>query len=169
MSVDVDFEIRGLAELEQRLLELSNEAAGRALDSALYSASKPLLDAVIAAAPVAKAPYWRYWKGGRKIGRGQTSEKNRKLVQPGGLRNAIRRKRLRDVADVDSAVTIVVRDRAFYYRFLEYGTPHMAARPFLRPAMDAHSEKVVEQFGDVLRRRIGAAERKAARDAEGDS
>ena len=38
----------------------------------------------------------------------------------------------------------------FYWRFLEFGTQNMAARPFMRPALEANQEKVSAEFTEYL-------------------
>ena len=43
---------------------------------------------------------------------------------------------------------------AFHGRFLELGTPKMAARPWLRPAFDAKKAEAQRVFSESLRRRI---------------
>ncbi len=36
--------------------------------------------------------------------------------------------------------------RAYYWRFVEYGTKHMAARPFFRPAAESESDDFVQRL-----------------------
>lgn len=56
--------------------------------------------------------------------------------QPGFLRNAIGwTARPRSL----SAVVTVLKD-AFYWKFVEYGTRHMSARPMFRPAADGNRQ-----------------------------
>jgi HK97 gp10 family phage protein len=38
----------------------------------------------------------------------------------------------------------------FYGRFLEFGTKFMPARPFMRPALDEESEKIIRAMGDYM-------------------
>lgn len=42
----------------------------------------------------------------------------------------------------------------FYWRFLEFGTKNMAARPFLRPAIDETKEAAVDKFAEVMEKQI---------------
>jgi HK97 gp10 family phage protein len=49
----------------------------------------------------------------------------------------------------------VTIDNAFYWRFLEYGTVNMKARPGVRPAAEQESETFIrrmQDFGDKLER-----------------
>lgn len=50
----------------------------------------------------------------------------------------------------------------FYWRFVEFGTAKMAARPFLRPAFEATKIEAAERIKDALREGI---EKEAARAA----
>ena len=145
-SEPVTLEIRGLAELDEKLKLLGNDLGLKALNAALMAAAKPIMDAVKANAPIASAPYYRYWKG--KKGSGQT----RKLIQPGKLRASVKRKRIKNVED--AAVSIGIKNKAFYWHFIEHGTSRMAARPFMRPAFDANVEKCTEIFAERLRKQI---------------
>lgn len=47
----------------------------------------------------------------------------------------------------------VERD-SFYWRFVEFGTSKMAARPFMRPAFEAKKNEAAEMIRDTLRQRI---------------
>lgn len=38
----------------------------------------------------------------------------------------------------------------FYWRFLEFGTQHMAAKPFMRPAIEASAQKAADVFTDYF-------------------
>lgn len=42
----------------------------------------------------------------------------------------------------------------FYWRFHEFGTRHMPARPFLRPAIDENKEAAVDKFAEVMKKQI---------------
>lgn len=41
---------------------------------------------------------------------------------------------------------------AFYWRFLEYGTVKMTARPFVRPATEEESNPYIARFAEIARR-----------------
>ena len=45
----------------------------------------------------------------------------------------------------------------FYWRFLEFGTKNMPARPFLRPAIDETKEAAVDKFAEAMERQIDKA------------
>lgn len=50
---------------------------------------------------------------------------------------------------------------AFYWRFLEFGTEKLAAKPFLRPAFDSKAEEAVKAISDGFRTGLARAVAKA--------
>lgn len=75
------------------------------------------------------------------------STKNKKLTyQPGNLKKAIYQAFADKQSTDDRAVYRISwnKDKAFYGRFIEFGTSRMPARPFLRPAFDAMQSRAVE-------------------------
>jgi HK97 gp10 family phage protein len=56
----------------------------------------------------------------------------------------------------------VQRD-SFYWRFVEFGTSKMAARPFMRPAYEGQKEAAVTAIGEKLDQRIQATARELHR------
>lgn len=53
------------------------------------------------------------------------------------------------------------QDTAFYWRFLEFGTEKMKARPFLRPAFDTTQDQVVKAVATYLQTGLDRAVKKA--------
>lgn len=51
----------------------------------------------------------------------------------------------------------------FYWRFLEFGTQHMAAQPFMRPAMDESIGPATNEFLSQFEKAIDRAVRRANR------
>jgi len=62
----------------------------------------------------------------------------------------------------NEGVQIRVKEAVFYWRFLEFGTSKMAAKPFLRPAFEANKHLMSTVFTQILSRGIEAAARKVA-------
>jgi HK97 gp10 family phage protein len=50
---------------------------------------------------------------------------------------------------------------AYYWRFLEFGTEKLAAKPFLRPAFDSKAEEAVKAIADGFRTGLARAVAKA--------
>lgn len=51
---------------------------------------------------------------------------------------------------------------SFYWRFVEFGTSKMAAKPFLRPAFESRKEEAVKVIGEKLDEGIQKAARELA-------
>lgn len=142
LSVKLD----GVAELKAALAEAAVTIRTRAVRGALREAGKVIQTAARAAAPVLKVPTAR-----RNVG---TVKKNilvraskfaRQAGDEGvyinvrGIRGKARVKRLgrggaRNPND------------PYYWRFLEFGTRKMVARPFLRPAATGKGEEAIAKF-----------------------
>jgi HK97 gp10 family phage protein len=50
------------------------------------------------------------------------------------------------------SAVVAVAKAAFYWKFIEYGTKHSAARPFLRPAADEMRNDHQKRMADALSR-----------------
>lgn len=50
-----------------------------------------------------------------------------------------------------------IQENAFYWRFVEFGTSKMRARPFLRPAFDNNKDAINDTFIRVLSKGIDEA------------
>lgn len=164
--IDVTVNLYGLSELEQALRDISNEdsiAGAKVIRSALMSASLPMYRHLQATAPVAKDPTPRK----RKSRKGGTVE-----IRPGFLRSRIRRRSYinktgygnRNIGRSQSEANALVKVRlgAFvpYAHFVEYGTEHSPAQPFIRNAFDGGWSRAVNQFGSLLAKRLAAYRRR---------
>lgn len=74
-------------------------------------------------------------------------------VRTGNLKRNIRT-RERSEQDGDMRFAVEVTRRAFYGRFLEYGTSKMSAKPFMRPAAENKTEEAVTLMRDALSQAI---------------
>lgn len=87
----------------------------------------------------------------RSITSGAVSGKNHIPSNPGQPPNA-------DTHFLDSNIEteiggpglVTVTSKANYSAALEYGTSRMAARPFMRPAVERNRKKVVQMVGDAV-------------------
>lgn len=52
---------------------------------------------------------------------------------------------------------------AWYWRFIEFGTRHMPARPFLRPAAEGKRRQAMQEFTDEMRKQMERTARRIAR------
>lgn len=141
---------------------------------------KELAEALKALGPkVAKNGLRRATSAGAAIVRNEA--RKRAPVDTGELKRDIMMKRERDArgGDTTGAVYVVyvragkksraagkkrnVHRDSFYWKFLEFGTQKMAAKPFLRPAFEANKEAAVEAIGKSLDETIQAAAREGTR------
>lgn len=138
-------EIRGLRELSDALKALPKKLERRVLNAALMT-------------------------GAREIER---EAKLRVPVRTGTIRRNIRARPGRPDAGHNATVIVGVRrlsgrqiarlkargktaDDPFAWRFLEFGTQKMTARPFLRPAFEARKVSAAFTIKEALKRRIEA-------------
>lgn len=136
--------VEGLAELRKALLELPRELHKGALRSAVSASAKVVQDQAVVNAREDSGTLRR------AIYRTRSKEASSSVQEAFivGVRQGkkFQSKRLR------SGGLTANRD-AFYWRFLEFGTVKMAAKPFLRPAFDETRQKAVE----AMRVRLAAA------------
>jgi HK97 gp10 family phage protein len=59
-----------------------------------------------------------------------------------------------------ASVSVGVRSKAFYWRFLEFGTRFIRARPFLRPAFEQVKVRAVQAAVERLQKRLANEIRK---------
>lgn len=136
--MDVSVEIRGLAELDRKLGELSQDLQVKALKSAAGSAVLPAVNAMKLAAPVGTVAH-RTYKG--------------RLVAPGFLKRSIRR-RVR-IENGKVVVTIGVRAEAYYgVLFVEKGTKNMPAHPWFVESFTGARTAIERRFMEQLQKRI---------------
>jgi len=127
--------IEGLAELNRALRELPQRIANRGLRTAVYARAKVIRDEARHRAP----------KAAQSLGTKQPSA--------GTLKRSVIMKHIRELSGGGrQTFYVLVRQGkkyrnqgkrgnlsqdAWYWRFVEFGTRKMAARPFLRPALES--------------------------------
>lgn len=120
--------IAGAKELRAVLVKLPDRARKRVLASSTRKAAKVVLDETVAQAPVGtEPPDFKY---------GRLRDNLRVTARKGN--------------DADKAVFAVHNGRAYWANFLEFGTRYMAARPFMRHAMEVSVPKALKVLGDAL-------------------
>ena len=144
--------IEGLAELDRALRELPLRIANRGLRTSVYAGAKVIRDEARARAP----------KAAQSLGP--------KQPPPGTLKRSVIMKHIRELSSGGrQTFYVMVRhgkkyqkqgkrgtlsQDAWYWRFLEFGTRKMAARPFLRPALESRRREAVDAIKARLRQRI---------------
>ncbi len=150
--MESSLKVEGLDDMHKQLQILLGLGSEKEVQSALMYASTPMFKQVKEAAPAADQAYYRYYRGSAKKRRAGNPDNSRRLVTPGTLKKAVARKRVRLERSV--GVGIYIRSKAFYWRFIEYGTPTITAVPFIRPAYDFNKELSVERFKTKMRQRL---------------
>ena len=118
--------LTGGPELQAALRELGGAVASRLGDNAVRAGARVLANEVKVRAPVQT--------GGR--------------VQGGRLKKSIKVSTQRQKRSGE-AIAAVVSD-VFYAKFVEFGTAHASANPFMRPAMDTAGQAVLERINTNL-------------------
>lgn len=156
--IDSSVEVEGLDDLTKQLTRLVSLAKQQqyVMNAASYALS-PMVKEVKRLAPKAESEYIRY-RNGRKD-----------KVKPGGLKKAISRKRVK--LEKSRGVALQIKyNKAFYWRFLEYGTPNMAAIPFIRPGFDTKKSEALQRFKDRYRSYVDdVIQRRASAGGNGDA
>lgn len=144
--------IEGLRELTRALKDLPDRVAKNGLRSAVYAGARVIQTEARQRAPIAEKP------------------KRPNQPKPGTLRRAIIMKHLREQSGRHRQVFAITVRRgkkyrnqgkkknlsqdAWYWHFIEFGTIKMAARPFLRPALESKRLAAVAAIKDKLADRI---------------
>ena len=158
----ISIKIEGLKELQKALSELPREIQGRPLRSAVSAAAKLISDDVKNRVSVGetgnlKSAVYRY--------RSRSNSTTGRETFFVGIRNGkekysntARNRRLRQVGKAYKT-----QGEAFYWRYLEFGTKKMQARPFLRPSFEANKSRAVEVMKERLSKAIESQAKKLAK------
>lgn len=135
---DFEIKVEGLAELERKLKELGPKISKNALRAATNAGAEVVRKAAIARAP----------------------------IKSGTLKKQIYKKQIRELSNEHQQTFFVgvlsrrkktkgknpgVIKSAFYWRFIEFGTVKMPARPFLRPAFDSTKQSAISAIKSKLK------------------
>jgi HK97 gp10 family phage protein len=144
--------ILGLEQLKKALNQLPVEIQQKALRSAVSASAKVVVDSAIAKAPAGetgnlKKAIYRYRS---RSGSGTGRETYLVGVRKGkkAYADTARNRRLNRVGK-----KYTVQGEAYYWRFLEFGTVKMQAKPFMRPAFEGSKSRIL----DVMKERLGKA------------
>lgn len=141
MPVEVKVEIRGLAELEQRLRDEPKKVAVKTLRVAGREAAKLFQEAIEARAPKDTG----FLSEHVKIATHATSGDDGKLEVQVGPSRARYPKRGAEHTTKGAAEVAMMH---------EFGTRFQPAQPFMRPAFEESKEKVLEVFVTELRKNL---------------
>lgn len=154
--IDVSVQIHGLSDIEQALRDISNDdsiAGAKVIRSALMSASLPMYRHLQATAPESPADLAPRKRKSRKGGIVE--------IRPGFLKSRIRRRSYINKTgygnrNIDGNGLVKVRVGAFvpYAHYVELGTEHSPAQPFIRSAIDSHWQSITQNFRTLLEKRL---------------
>jgi len=144
--------IEGLAELAKALRELPDRVAKNGLRVCVYAGAKVIRDEARMRAP----------KAAESLGPNQPP--------PGTLKRSVIMKHIPELSSLTRQTFFVtvrhgkkyrkqgkkgnLSQDAWYWRFIEFGTRKMAARPFLRPALESRRREAVDAMKERLTQRI---------------
>lgn len=154
--------VEGLKELQKALNQLPKEIQGRPLRAAVSAGAKLIVDDVKTRVPVGetgnlKTAVYRY-----RSRRNSSTGRETFFV---GIRQG--KAQFKDTAynrrKGRVGKTYKTAGEAYYWRFLEFGTAKMQAKPFLRPAFEANKSRAVEVIKDRLGKSIQTQAKKLAK------
>lgn len=139
----ISLKLHGLEGLKSQLDELQAEAAGKTLARAARKAFAPVLATAQALVPVDTG----LLRDSIKLV--SVRAKDGEAVVTVGLK----------VAAAKGAAKLGRRTISAHWRwhFVELGTRHMAAKPFLRPALDQNAQQVLDVLRDELLKGVARA------------
>lgn len=135
--MNISVSIKGGAEIAAKLKRLSDDVAGKALENAVVSGALLIQNAAKKKAPV------RTGNLRRSIHIGGHSDQSELADSTGGDLGGNKN-------DGKSAEVLVGTD-VVYAASHEFGRGNLAARPYMRPALDENKEKVVKEIGEALK------------------
>lgn len=122
-------ELQGMDELVKRLTELGKQGA-KIENKALIAAAQPILDEMVANAPVLS-------------GDGKAALKTSRVKTKGDSKNVLIGIEKGDISEV------------FYMKFHEFGTSKMPAKPFMQPAYLSKKSEAIEILKSKFRSGLG--------------
>lgn len=136
-------QISGLSALEKTLAALPDKLARNILKGAIRAGAVVIQKDARTKAPRSTEPH--------QLGKGSKSEK----IQPGHLKKNIKvRLAPRKKREVPIEYWVYVSSKAWYWKFVEFGTSKMSSKPFMRSAFDAKKAEATERIREYLSTRI---------------
>ena len=148
-------QVQGLDQLAKALRELPQRVARNGMRAAVYAGAKVIRDEAKLQAPVA------------------TGDLGANQPPPGTLKRSVIMKQIPELSGAQKQTFFVtvrhgkkyrkqgkkgnLSQDAWYWRFVEFGTVKMSARPFLRPAFDMKKHEAVTAIKTRLAQRIEQA------------
>jgi HK97 gp10 family phage protein len=152
--------LTGIEEMKRQLNQLSDKIKKTVLNGAVFAGAKALQSEVVAHAPMRTGNLrnniitYRDRQPQRIGATVHYSVLVRKIKIARKVKRLLRRA-------AKAGVELTFADNPFYWKFLEYGTSKMAARPFFRPAIQVVQPQLIKIVGDKLKAGIDRAAKQA--------
>ncbi|MFY9803890.1 MAG: HK97-gp10 family putative phage morphogenesis protein [Candidatus Acidiferrales bacterium] len=140
----VQFEVKGLSELQSRLEELGNMPAKKVMRKSLREWGEKMVGFIVELAPFNTNFLRRHFNFEIKLSRGDIGGK----VQVGPTTD------LYPTTEKGLFGKVHKRTARMVASWIEFGTNKMAARPFMRPALSKNAQELIETLADALRREL---------------
>ncbi len=137
MANGITVEIKGLDEIKKALAALPDEIQKKVLDKAVREGVVDWQKVAAASAPVHGKVHVTGSKGKRYI------------VTPGNLRRSIQVRKLKTPNPKESRYGIRIRSRAFYWKFVEFGSRNNQRVPFLRNTFDTRAMPAINNIASA--------------------
>jgi HK97 gp10 family phage protein len=135
--------ITGLSDLEKRLMDFPDKIARNILAGAIRAGAVVIQKEARSLAPQSDKSH--------QLGKGTKAV----TIQPGHLKKNIKvRLAPRKKRDVPITYWVYVSGKAWYWKFVEFGTSKMSSTPFMRPSFDTQKQSAVDRIKEYLAARI---------------
>ena len=152
--------VHGLQELSQTLMKLPAELEKRVIMGALRAAGQTIRKDAMARAPILQKPDPRRRAGTIKKNISVRRVKGKTAVYVGVF--GASRKKIAAFKAAGGGKGANNPEDPYYWKWVEFGTKKMAARPFLRPAFEAQKYEALRMFEVYMRKRLAKEARKVA-------
>ena len=149
-------QITGLSELDKRLREMPDKLARNVMRGAVRAGAAVIQKEAKARVPVAKkAHLLKSYKS--KLWKHYRAAKYGTWIQPGNIKRNIKVSPAKKAPRGTIEYHVYISDKnknTYYWKFLEFGTSKMAAKPFMRPAFEAQKEAATVAIREYMAKRI---------------
>ena len=165
----VDLKLEGVAELQEKLFAIAGAMAGRKqLIAAARIAMRPVLEAARQNAPrdTGILADSIYLASARPDTNGNiVASAGLRVKKSQGYRTLVKGAKKRHIRGLSPQSKKTLKKTSAHWRwhFVELGTSKMRARPFLRPALEANKDKVLDRLKTELRRQVNLATKRRAK------
>ncbi|HEY1089093.1 MAG TPA: HK97-gp10 family putative phage morphogenesis protein [Archangium sp.] len=153
--------LKGLEGLQAQLESVGEEMRTKLLRGAMRKAFAPVLEEAKARVPVDRGELREGLVMGTAKGRSDTEIAAGVMVVP----NSTSHKQARMAAAAFGEAQSDRLPAPRYWHFIEFGTSRQAPQPFLRPALEANQQKVIDGLSTELRKKVRNALKRQARKA----